>query len=58
MKAVKSGILSLLFLVLFFSDIYSQEKVEFPVLKGAYLGQKPPGKTPAVFANGLLSIPG
>jgi hypothetical protein len=27
----------------------------FPVLKGPYLGQKPPGTTPVVFAPGLIS---
>jgi hypothetical protein len=29
---------------------------EFPVLKGPYLGQKPPGKTPEVFAPGIVSV--
>jgi hypothetical protein len=28
----------------------------FPVLKGPYLGQKPPGKTPEIFAPGIISI--
>ena len=28
---------------------------EFPVLKGPYLGQTPPGRTPVVFAPGLIS---
>lgn len=28
---------------------------DFPLLKGLYLGQKPPGKTPAVFAPGIIS---
>jgi hypothetical protein len=28
---------------------------DFPVLKGPYLGQKPPGKTPEVFAPGIIS---
>lgn len=27
----------------------------FPELKGPYLGQKPPGKTPEVFARGIIS---
>ncbi|MBN1272830.1 MAG: PD40 domain-containing protein [Candidatus Aminicenantes bacterium] len=27
----------------------------FPVLKGPYLGQKPPGKTPEIFASGIIS---
>ena len=28
---------------------------DFPVLKGSYLGQKPPGMTPEVFAPGIIS---
>ena len=28
---------------------------DFPVLKGPYLGQKPPGMTPEVFAPGIIS---
>ena len=28
---------------------------DFPVLKGPYLGQKPPGKTPVMFAPGIVS---
>ena len=34
---------------------YSQEK-DFPVLKGPYLGQKPPGMTPEIFAPGIVSV--
>ena len=29
---------------------------EFPVLKGPYLGQKPPGMTPEIFAPGIVSV--
>lgn len=32
-----------------------QDKSAWPVLKGPYLGQAPPGKTPKVFAPGILS---
>ena len=28
---------------------------DFPVLKGPYLGQKPPGSTPKIFAPGIVS---
>ena len=28
---------------------------DFPVLKGSYLGQKPPGMTPEIFAPGIVS---
>jgi len=33
----------------------AQTTQEFPVLKGEYLGQKPPGITPEVFAPGIVS---
>lgn len=29
---------------------------DFPVLEGPYLGQKPPGKTPEIFAPGIVSV--
>lgn len=35
---------------------YAQQA--FPLLKGPYLGQKPPGLTPEIFAPGLISIAG
>lgn len=31
------------------------KQTDFPVLKGPYLGQHPPGKIPAVFAPGIVS---
>jgi hypothetical protein len=31
------------------------EPSEFPVLQGPYLGQKPPGMTPEIFAPGIIS---
>jgi hypothetical protein len=31
------------------------QQEDFPVLKGSYLGQKPPGKTPELFAPGIVS---
>jgi hypothetical protein len=45
------------FLILlgFNSYIYSQNERQFPVLKGDYLGQTPPGDTPKVFARGIVS---
>ncbi|MFC1724791.1 hypothetical protein ACFL4T_04125 [candidate division KSB1 bacterium] len=37
-------------------SLYSQEKADqFPVLKGPYLGQKPPGKKAEMFAPGIIS---
>jgi hypothetical protein len=38
---------------IFFANCSKKEK--FPVLKGPYLGQKPPGMTPALFAPGIVS---
>lgn len=34
----------------------TKDKSDFPVLKGPYLGQKPPGMTPEIFAPGIVSI--
>ena len=31
------------------------KKPDFPVLSGSYLGQKPPGMTPEIFAPGIIS---
>lgn len=31
------------------------KKEDFPILKGPYLGQKPPGMTPELFAPGIIS---
>ena len=36
--------------------IMPDESDTFPVLKGKYLGQKPPGHTPEVFAPGIISV--
>jgi len=45
---------SVLFLAICIScSLFAQD--EFPVLKGPYLGQKPPGITPEVFAPGIIS---
>ncbi|MBN1271822.1 MAG: hypothetical protein JXB26_06070 [Candidatus Aminicenantes bacterium] len=33
----------------------SSQETESPTLTGPYLGQKPPGKTPEVFAPGIVS---
>jgi Tol biopolymer transport system component len=45
-----------IFFLLVFSVAYSfsQDK-DFPKLTGPYLGQKPPGKTPELFAPGIVS---
>jgi len=46
-------ICSLLFILPLFSDI--TKKDDCPVLKGPYLGQKPPGMIPKIFAPGIVS---
>jgi len=50
-KAIFAGIL--LSIIFVFSGNAQQD--EFPVLKGPYLGQKPPGMTPEVFAPDVVS---
>ena len=40
-------------MIAFSSFIYAQE---FPVLKGDYLGQTPPGDVPSIFAPGIISV--
>ena len=50
-KAISIGIIILL--VLIFSICARQSGL--PVLKGPYLGQKPPGMTPQLFASGIVS---
>lgn len=40
--------------VMWLSDLIKED--EFPVLKGPYFGQKPPGLIPEVFAPGIVSI--
>ena len=45
-----------LFLLLFVVPIsISAQQKEFPKLTGPYLGQKPPGMTPEIFAPGIIS---
>ncbi len=34
------------------------QKTEFPKLSGPFLGQKPPGMTPEIFAPGIISLAG
>jgi hypothetical protein len=44
------------FLLAFGSSHAQQVESDFPILKGPYLGQKPPGMTPEMFAPGIVSI--
>jgi hypothetical protein len=50
-KAIYIGIIILT--VSIFSNFTQQN--DFPILKGPYLGQKPPGMTPEIFAPGIIS---
>ncbi len=50
-KAIFVGLL--LSLIFVFSS--QAQQGDFPVLKGPYLGQKPPGMTPEIFAPGIIS---
>ena len=38
-----------------FTQESKNDNSEWPVLKGPYLGQKPPGMTPEIFAPGIIS---
>jgi len=53
MKTICISIVLLFSMLAFSSNSYSQDK--FPNLEGPYLGQKPPGLTPEVFAPGIIS---
>jgi hypothetical protein len=49
----------LLFIIsslILFIGLLPEVTKEWPVLKGPYLGQKPPGKTPEIFAPGIISL--
>jgi len=50
-------ILILTCLIIMYSFIYSQPD-DFPVLRGPYLGQKPPGMKAEIFAPGIISLKG
>jgi len=56
MKRIYIFIALLLSILTMSSKSYSQD--EFPDLEGPYLGQKPPGLTPEVFAPGIVSTKG
>ena len=53
MKSMKVFI-GILLAVIFAQSIHAQTD-DFPVLMGPYLGQKPPGMTPEIFAPGIVS---
>jgi hypothetical protein len=51
-KAICIGILTFILLTSF----VSAQASDLPVLKGPYLGQKPPGAYPEIFAPGIISV--
>ena len=46
--------LGIILFIAFVCNVNSQQN-DFPILKGPYLGQKPPGMTPEIFAPGIIS---
>lgn len=54
-KKIKMKKVILISYVLFIAVLINAQKKDFPVLKGSYLGQKPPGMTPEIFAPGIVS---
>ena len=50
---MKTTMIFFILAVLLCVGIHAED--EWPVLKGSYLGQKPPGMTPEIFAPGLIS---
>lgn len=55
-RIMKTKAAIVLLFVFFGSICFSQqERRDFPVLKGPYLGQKPPGKTAEPFAPGIVN---
>jgi len=52
----KAHFILLMVFIFLIGLFHAQERFkDFPVLKGSYLGQKPPGMTPEIFAPGILS---
>ncbi len=56
MKAIYTVIFSLIVMLTMSSKSYSQD--DFPILKGPYMGQKPPGLVAEPFAPGIISTGG
>jgi hypothetical protein len=51
----KNRILSLVYIFVLAAGIEAGGKQEFPRLQGPYLGQKPPGIAPQLFAPGIIT---
>ena len=55
MKTLKS--ILVITIILFVTVTTQAQKTDFPKLTGPYLGQKPPGMKPELFAPGIISLP-
>ena len=51
---MKKAFLGFYIIILAVTSLLSQQN-DFPKLNGPYLGQKPPGMTPEIFAPGIVS---
>jgi Tol biopolymer transport system component len=51
---VKQPVIYIILLLVLFYISNLTAKEDFPVLKGPYLGQQPPGMTPRIFAQGII----
>jgi len=49
-------LLSFFYLLVFIASNLFSQQTDFPKLTGPYLGQKPPGMTPEIFASGIVSL--
>ena len=58
MKYKNLRISTILILWLCLIGVQAQNTKDFPVLKGDYLGQTPPGDVPSIFAPGIVSVNG
>ncbi|MFC1530029.1 hypothetical protein ACFL6R_04865 [Gemmatimonadota bacterium] len=52
----RSSFLITLVTLLLYCGIDRTQEIDFPILQGPYLGQEPPGKTPEIFAPGIVSV--
>ena len=52
---LKAAFLGVGFFIILIMNSYAQNK-DFPVLKGPYLGQKPPEGQPVIFAPGIVTL--
>lgn len=56
MRQKMKKLIVITFMVLVTATSLPAQQKDFPKLTGSYLGQKPPGETPELFAPGVISI--